>query len=84
MLRVIKGEVVKKSSDKTIKVRVDRKTKHPVVGKYITRCTYYQVHDEHNQAEVGQMIGIAEGRKVSKSKTWHLVPETQSTAEVGS
>lgn len=84
MLRVVQGQVVKKSSDKTIKVRVDKKSKHPVVGKYILRSTYFLVHDAKNACQVGDKVGIAEGVKVSKNKTWHLVEVNGKKSEVKS
>lgn len=67
------GTVVSDRCDKTIGVRVDYLTKHRKYGKYIRRRTKVQVHDERNEAKVGDIVEIAECRPVSKSKSWRLV-----------
>ena len=65
--------VVSKSGDKSIKVQIDYKVKHPMCGKYIKRRTRLGVHDEKNTAGVGDVVEIAECRPISKSKSWRLV-----------
>ncbi len=65
--------VVSKSGDKSIKVQIDYKIKHPMYGKYIKRRTKLGVHDEKNMAGVGDVVEIAECRPISKSKSWRLV-----------
>jgi len=67
------GVVVSKSGDKSIKVAVDYKVKHPKYGKYIKRRTKLGVHDEHNQAGVGDLVEISQCKPYSKSKSWRLV-----------
>lgn len=68
-----RGTVVSKSGDKSIKVQIDYSIKHPVYGKYIKRRTKLGVHDESNQAGIGDMVDIVECRPISKSKSWRLV-----------
>ena len=58
--------------DKTIKVRVDRKIKHPI-GKYIIRSSHYLAHDEDNACSIGDTVDIAQCAKISKNKSWRLV-----------
>jgi small subunit ribosomal protein S17 len=65
--------VVSKSGDKTVKVRIDYKVKHPQYGKYIRRRTNLSVHDSRNEAGVGDTVEVAECRPHSKSKSWRLV-----------
>jgi len=65
--------VVSKSGDKTVKVRIDYKIKHPKYGKFIRRRTNLSVHDEQNQAGVGDTVEVSECRPYSKSKSWRLV-----------
>jgi small subunit ribosomal protein S17 len=67
-----KGKVIKKSSDKTIVVLVERNKKH-FTGKVIKLHQKYLAHDENNLAEVDNFVKITEGKKVSKNKSWHLV-----------
>lgn len=73
ILRTLTGVVLKKSTGKTIRVVVDRTVKHPKYGKYIRRKTKLAVHDEHNNAGVGDIVEIAECRPYSKNKRWRLL-----------
>jgi small subunit ribosomal protein S17 len=72
-IRTIKGKVVSNKMDKTITVLVERRVKHPVYGKYLTRSTKLHAHDEENRCQIGDLVTIRETRPVSKSKTWALV-----------
>ena len=72
-LKTLTGVVTSNSGDKSIKVVVDFKVKHPKYGKYIKRRTKLGVHDEHNQASVGDVVEVAECRPYSKTKSWRLV-----------
>lgn len=71
--KTMSGLVVSKSGDKSIKVAVDYKVKHPRYGKYVKRRTKLGVHDEHNQAGVGDLVEISQSRPYSKTKSWRLV-----------
>ena len=73
MRRVVTGKVVSDKMDKTIAVRQERLVKHPLYGKYIRRATTYKAHDENNQARMGDVVEIAFGRPISKTKNWRLV-----------
>ncbi len=64
--RVIQGTVVKKSGDKTISMLVERKVMHPKYHKIVKRFKKYLVHDEKNQANVGDVITAVECRPISK------------------
>lgn len=67
------GEVVSDVQDKTIVVRVERRTTHPLYGKTLTRSKRYHVHDESNDARVGDVVRIVETRPLSKLKRWRLL-----------
>lgn len=67
------GRVVSDRMDKTITVAVDRRVKHPIYGKYITKTTKYLVHDETNDANNGDTVQIMSTRPLSKRKSWRLV-----------
>jgi small subunit ribosomal protein S17 len=71
--RTLQGVVISDKMDKTIVVTVTRKIKHPIYGKYVTRKTKYHVHDEENQAKIGDKVEIAEFRPISRTKSWDLV-----------
>ncbi|UCE98777.1 MAG: 30S ribosomal protein S17 [Planctomycetota bacterium] len=72
-LKTMTGVVISRSGDKSMKVAIDFKVKHPKYGKYIKRRTKLSVHDEHNQAGLGDVVEVAECRPYSKTKTWRLV-----------
>ena len=65
--------VVKNNSAKTITVSFKRLVKYPKYGKYIHRVSTYKVHDEKNQAQVGDEVEIMESRPFSKTKRWCLI-----------
>jgi len=67
------GIVVSDKMDKTVVVRVERKFKHPLYGKYIRKHKKFHVHDEKNEAYIGDKVKIEEFRPVSKTKRWKLV-----------
>lgn len=52
---------------------IERKVKHPVYGKYITRSTKLHAHDEQNVCQEGDVVTISECRPLSKTKSWVLV-----------
>ncbi len=81
-LKTLTGVVVSNSGDKSVKVVIDFKVKHPKYGKYIKRRTKIGVHDEHNQSGVGDLVEIAECRPHSKTKSWRLVRIVQRAIEV--
>ena len=67
------ARVLPGGSDKTRRVAVERRVKHPMYGKYVRRTTRMLVHDEDNTAREGDLIAIAEGRPVSRRKSWRFV-----------
>ncbi len=72
-LKTVTGVVISNSGDKSIKVAIDFKVRHPRYGKYVKRRTKLGVHDEHNQAGTGDVVEVAECRPYSKTKNWRLV-----------
>jgi small subunit ribosomal protein S17 len=72
-LKTMTAVVISRSGYKSIKVAIDFKVKHPKYGKYIKRRTKLGVHDEHNQAGLGDVVEVAECRPCSKSKSWRLI-----------
>jgi small subunit ribosomal protein S17 len=71
--RTVTGRVVSNKMDKTITVLVERRVRHPVYGKYMTRSSKVHAHDAENQCGIGDLVTVAEVRPISKSKTWNLV-----------
>ena len=78
----LQGRVVSDKMDKTITVMVERRVKHPVYGKYITRSSKVHAHDENNVAGMGDTVLVAESRPLSKTKTWALVEVVEKAAQI--
>ena len=77
-LTLHRGVVFSKSGDKTIRVVLNYLTKHPKYGKMLKRRSVAHVHDEGNQAGVGDTVEICKCRRLSKSKSWRLVRVLES------
>ncbi len=67
-----RGVVVSDTQDKTIIVAIERRTTHGLYGKTVKRNKRFHVHDENNDAGVGDTVVIAETRPLSKLKRWRL------------
>ena len=67
------GLVVSSKMQKTITVRVERLVKHPKYGKYVRRTTKVLAHDEQGEGREGDIVDIAECRRLSARKAWRLV-----------
>jgi len=70
--RTLRGEVVSDASSKSIAVTVERRIKHPMYSKFVTKSKKYHAHDEENKAKKGDMVTIIESRPHSKLKKWEL------------
>jgi small subunit ribosomal protein S17 len=66
------GVVVSNKMDKTIVVKVERRLKHPLYGKFITLSKKFHAHDERNECNIGDTVLISETRPLSKTKRWRL------------
>jgi small subunit ribosomal protein S17 len=82
VVRTVTGKVVSDKMNKTITVLVERRVKHPVYGKYMTRSTKLHAHDESNECNEGDVVTIQETRPISKSKTWMLVRVEEQAAQL--
>lgn len=73
-LRKVKTGVVSSNKmDKTITVKVERKVKHPLYGKFVKKSQGFHAHDEKNECQVGDLVRIMETRPLSKTKRWRLL-----------
>ena len=70
--RTLVGRVVSDKMQKTVTVLVERKVKHPRVGKIITRSSKYHAHSEANEFKEGDLVEISECRPLSKTKAWKV------------
>lgn len=70
--KVRTGIVVSDKMNKTVVVRVDRMSKHPLYGKPVLRVKKYMAHDEANECRPGDRILIEETRPLSRHKHWRV------------
>ena len=68
--RILSGIVISSNSNKTIVVKVNRRVKHKLYKKIISRSKNYHAHDEKNIYKTGDRVNIIETKPISKLKTW--------------
>ena len=68
VVRTLTGRVVSDKMNKTVTVLVERRVKHPVIGKIIRMSKKYHAHDENNEYREGDTVLIEEARKMSRTK----------------
>lgn len=68
--RTLIGRVVSDKRAKTVTVLVERRAAHELYGKIVARSRKYHAHDENGEYKMGDMVEIAEGRPISKTKSW--------------
>lgn len=71
--RTLIGTVVSDKRQKTVTVLVERRVAHELYGKIVARSRKYQAHDEQGVFKQGDVVEIAEGRPISKTKSWSVV-----------
>jgi small subunit ribosomal protein S17 len=71
--RTLTGRVTSNKMQKTITVLIERRVKHPLYGKFITRSTKVHAHDEDNQCQIGDLVTVQQSRPLSKTKSWRLI-----------
>lgn len=77
------GTVTSISGNKSIKVTYSYKIPHPRYGKVINRKTVVHVHDENNDARLGDKVEIMETRPISRLKRWRLIKVLDRAPVVG-
>jgi len=71
--RIKQGRVASNKMNKTIVVVAETRVPHPVYGKIMRKSTRFKAHDERNEANIGDVVRIAECRPLSREKRWRLV-----------
>ena len=80
--RTVTGKVVSAKMDKSIVVLIERRVKHPVYGKFITRSSKVHAHDANNDCREGDRVTVKEVRPISKTKTWSLVSIDERATQI--
>lgn len=67
------GVVTSDKMAKTVVVKIETVTRHPLYKKTIRMNKALKAHDEENTAKVGDRVRIVETRPLSKEKRWRVV-----------
>ena len=78
--RTLTGIVTSDKMDKTVTVLVERKVKHPLLGKIIRVSKKYHAHDEANEFHAGDVVTIEECRPIAKTKSWRVAKLIEKAA----
>jgi small subunit ribosomal protein S17 len=70
--RTLIGRVVSDKMECTVTVLVERRVKHPMYGKIVTKSKKYHAHNANNEAAQGDLVEIEETRPMSRTKTWKV------------
>ena len=73
VVRALTGRVVSDKMNKTVTVLIERRVRHPLVGKIVNRSRKYHAHSENNEYKVGDLVMIQETRPISKTKAWKVI-----------
>ncbi|MEC9048694.1 MAG: 30S ribosomal protein S17 [Planctomycetota bacterium] len=71
--KTARGIVMSNKMDKTLVVQVNRKVRHPVYEKFVSKKTKLYAHDDQGEAKVGDVVEIVQTRPLSKLKRWRLL-----------
>ena len=67
------GSVISNKMDKSVVVQVDRRIRHKLYGKYISKRVKYMADDPNNVCNIGDVVLIEECRPLSKNKRWRVL-----------
>jgi len=70
--KVREGIVISDKMNATLVVAVNERVSHPRYGKTVQRTKKLYVHDEKNEAKIGDRVRVQETRPLSKLKRWRL------------
>jgi small subunit ribosomal protein S17 len=70
--KVREGIVISDKMDSTLVVAVHERVRHPRYDKTVQRTKKLYVHDEKNEAKIGDKVRVQETRPLSKLKRWRL------------
>ena len=80
--RTLTGTVVSDKMNKTVTVLVERKVKHPVLGKIVSVSKKYHAHDENDEFHQGDVVMIEECRPIAKTKAWRVTKLVEKAGAV--
>jgi small subunit ribosomal protein S17 len=72
IVQTLTGRVVSDKMDKTVTVLVERRVKHALYGKFLTKSRKYHAHDENNEYKAGDLVEIVACPKLAKTKAYRV------------
>ena len=78
--RTLQGRVVGNKATQTITVLIERKVKHPLYKKFISRSTKVHAHDANDECGIGDTVVVEQCRPLAKTKRWRLVEVIEKQA----
>lgn len=82
MKKKLIGTVKSDKRQKTLRVEIERRSRHPKYGKIVHSRTICQVHDENKTAKTGDLVEIEECPPISREKRWQLLRVVRSSGAV--
>ena len=82
IIQTLTGRIVSDKMNKTVTVLVERRVKHPLYGKVITRTRKYHAHDENNEFKEGDLVEIEACRKLAKTKAYRVTRLIEKAKEI--
>ena len=77
----VQGKVVSNKMKNTLGVLVERKIKHPILGKYLVRSKKYSVDNKIGTFNIGDIVSIRECKPISRKKSWEVVEGVSKARE---
>lgn len=81
-IRSLTGRVVSDKMNKTVTVLIERRVKHPLIGKIVVRSKKYHAHSETGEFKQGDLVTIEECRPISKTKAWRVIKLVEKSRAV--
>ncbi|MFN4212567.1 MAG: 30S ribosomal protein S17 [Microgenomates group bacterium] len=78
MKKILIGQVVSTKMNKTVTVKGERKFRHPLYKKVITRHWKYKAHNDKFDLKEGDWVKIEETRPLSKEKHFRVIEKVKS------
>jgi small subunit ribosomal protein S17 len=80
--QLFEGKVISNKMDKTIVVEIEQTYTHPKFRKILRKTKSYKVHDEKNEAKVGDVVRFYQCRPLAKTKYMHLAEVVTNSKNV--
>ena len=74
----VQGKVISNKMKNTLGVLVERKIKHPILGKYLLRSKKYSVDNKIGSFNIGDIV-YRECKPISRKKSWEGVSKARES-----